>query len=311
MARFVSIKFFSDSLDGSRFIQVGNHTCQLYYLMREDIPFIVKDPCAPLDTPALYVLLNREMRKAYVGQTDSFAKRIAQHLIKKEFWNEVLAFVASDNSINTTEVLFLEALAFEKAKEAKSYDLSENTQSPKAHRISPLTKEKTQEFFKTVCALTHLIGCDIFIPQNSSIKRVNAAKRSNAPIHNAIPESASLLKGTGIKIYLNGKGPYKKNRFVLEVIREYLKQNPSVTIDQVKETFPDNLLGNWKAWGLIEDRIEVANNLPSKRHFLRKDDILVSPGDNVRFVVSSQWDYHNIPAILSLVKRFGWVYVIQ
>ena len=307
MARIVNIKFFSDSLSGSRFIQVRNHICQLYYLTRDDIPSILKDLSASLDTPALYILINKEMRQAYVGQTDSFAKRISQHQAKKEFWNEVLAFVASDDSINATEIQYLEALAYEKAKGANTYDLSANAQMPKRHKISPLTKENTQDFFDVVCGLTHLVGCDIFNPNNTNSA---AALSVSTPQKDSREEGELSLKGSGIRIYLNGEGPYPKNRFVLEVIREYIKRNPFVTIQHLKDVFPTEILGNWKTWPLIEPDIKAASELPNKRHFLDTDSILTSPGDHVHFVVSSQWDYHNLPEIFMRVKSFGWDYEI-
>ena len=273
--------------------------------MRNDIPSIKE-----LDTPALYILLNRETRQAYIGQTDSFAKRIAQHQSKKEFWDEVLAFVASDFSINATEVQYLEAIAYEKAKLAATYDLSPNSQEPKPHKVQQLTIDNTLDFFKVVCELTNLVGCDIFIPRKAK-KGLLEPQRMRKPSKEDIQENETLLKGPGVRMYLNGKGPYKKNRFAFEVIREYLDNNPGATIQDLRDVFPTEILGNWKAWELIEPDIESARNLPSARHFLDNDSILVSPGDKIPFVVSSQWDYHNLPEILLRVKSFGWSYEIS
>ena len=113
---------------------------------------------------------------------------------------------------------------------------------------------------------------------------------------------------------MNGKGPFNKRKFVLEVVREFLRENPQVTIPQLKELFPKTLLGSWGNWNFIETDIAAAKNLVNSgtcstlRHFV--NDVLTSPGDGVKFVVASQWDYNNLPNILLLVKSLGWDYEI-
>ena len=315
MARVVHITFFSDTLEGSKLVQLGNHVCQLYDLMRDD-DNVFKAHQEELDTPALYILLNRKTEKAYIGQTDCFIQRIAPHFSRKEFWDEVLVFIASDGSINATEVQYLEATAYNVASEAGVFDLSENSQIPKPHKISQLAKYNAQDFFNVVRDLAKIVGCDIFISKPKGKKTLAKAQLTTESIKKSSFADADTLKGTGIKIYLNGKGPYAKGRFPLEVIREYLKRNPSATCQQLKDLFPSSLLGTWGRWGLIEPDIEKAKNLvingESKhlRHFLDKESILTAPGDLVPFVVSSQWDYTNLPNILSKVEEFGWTYKI-
>ncbi len=313
MAKIVHITFFSDSFEGSRFVQLGNHVCQLYDIMREDDALLKS---RDLDTPALYILLNREKQQAYIGQTDCFIQRISQHLTKKDFWNEVLAFIASDGSINATEVQYLEAAAYTAAKEAGSFDLSQNSQTPRIHYISKTAKYNAQDFFKAVCDLSKIVGCNLFIPE---AKR----KAHSVDLHKNVLTgsdshkiSSSSLEGRGVKILLNGKGPFNKRKFVLEVVREYLRQNPRVTISHIIDVFPKTLLGSWGSWNLIETDIDAAKNLVNSgrsstlRHFVRDDCVLVSPGDGIPFVVASQWDYNNLLNIFALVKSFGWTYEI-
>jgi hypothetical protein len=314
MAKIVNITFLSDTLEGSRIVHLHNNVCRLYDLMREDDTYI-KDLSDDLDTPALYILLNRETNKAYIGQTDCFQQRLSQHS-KKEFWNEVLAFIASDGSINATEVQYLEAIAYNEAKNAGTFDLSENSQVPKAHKISASAKYSSQEFFQTVCDLAKIVGCNIFIHGAQKKKR----KESSSNIISVKTQTAvartDSLQGTGIKMYLNGRGPFNKRKFVLEVVREFLNDNPQTTIPQLKEVFPKTLLGSWGNWNFIETNIEAAKNLVNSgnsstlRHFVNDDCILTSPGDRVRFVVASQWDYNNLPNVLSLIRSWGWEYEI-
>lgn len=312
MAKIVHITFFSDSLEGSRLVQLENHVCQLYDIKRED-DAVLKQLSDNLDTPALYVLLNRKSNRAYIGQTDSFIQRITHHMAKKDFWDEVLAFIASDGSISATEVQYLEATAYGAARDADAFDLSENSQVPQPHKITTHAKIKSQDFFNVVCDLSKIVGCTLFT-HGAPEKRHPTISHIKAPVKHVEKKEEDSLRGTKVKILLNGNGPYNKRKFVLAVVKDFIQTHPNATISQLKEFFPKTLLGSWDNWNFIETDIEAAKNLVNSgnsstlRHFV--NDVLTSPGDGVKFVVASQWDYKNLPNILSLVKRFGWEYKI-
>ena len=106
------------------------------------IEAFIKDFGEYLQKPALYILLNKESGKAYIGETDNFEKRISQHITKKNFWDEVMVFLGSnDDTLGKTEVQLLEYLAYEKAIDVKSYDISENTQNPKKPHVTVIQRK--------------------------------------------------------------------------------------------------------------------------------------------------------------------------
>ncbi len=112
-----------------------NCFCKLFNIQRTDNDFLSKFKDELLK-PALYILLNKKTGKAYVGETDTFLSRLQNHIANKEFWVEALAFTANDDSLSKTEVQYLEHLAYSKASQMNVYDLSENTQVPKANTLS-------------------------------------------------------------------------------------------------------------------------------------------------------------------------------
>ena len=174
MATTIYTYLHNDDLKGSRIVSMDDCMCKLYNIKREDSGFL-KDFNADLQKPALYILVNRESRKAYIGETDDFIKRITQHLIKKDFWDEVLVFLGSnEDTLSKTEVQYLEYLAYNKALELKAYDLSENTQSPKQPHMNVMLKGKTDKFFRYVETLAQFIGCDIFTPKQKKAPKADA-----------------------------------------------------------------------------------------------------------------------------------------
>ena len=149
MAKTIYTYLHNDDLYGSRVVYMDNCFCKLYKIQRTDVEFLQKFK-EELSKPALYILSNKDLKKAYIGETDNFLSRIQQHISKKDFWDEALAFMASDDSLSKTEVQYLEYLAYDKALKMKTFDLTENTQTPRAPHMRLEQRGRTEEFFKYV-----------------------------------------------------------------------------------------------------------------------------------------------------------------
>lgn len=308
MAKTIHTILYDDVLEGSRIVTMDNCVCQLYDIKR-DYDTLIRDEKEVLSKPALYVLLNRENRKAYIGETDDFLQRIASHNAKKGFWDEALAFMANDNSLTTTEVRYLESLSYEIARNASSYDLSENTQVPKKPFVQKIQEYKIKDFFKYVMLLTNFVGCDLF-EKNRNARQ--GFQKIHKPIKLDLEVKAEDLQGR-VAIRLNGTEYKTKGLMGYAIVKEYLKAHPNTTIEELKDTFHNALLGRWGAWNFIEDDIEAARNLKAEtsmyRHLLKEEYILTS-GDGVRFVVSNQWEKANVLNLLQIAKNEGWNFEI-
>ena len=311
MAKTIHTVLYDDVLDGSKIVTMDNCVCQLYDIKR-DYYALIRDSKENLAKPALYVLLNRNAHKAYIGETDDFSQRIASHMLKKEFWDEALAFMANDNSLTTTEVRYLESLSYEVAKAAGVYDLSENTQVPKRPYVQSIQEYKIKDFFNYVKLLTKFVGCNVF---EKNTNHQQSASFSSA-VRKIIPVDLGItsqdLEGREVKLSLNGM-VYNKGKFGFAVVKEYLKFHPKATMAELKEIFHIGLLGSWGRWELLEDDLDYAKSLKESsgqfRHLV-KDEFVLTSGDNIRFVVSNQWDKVNILNLLQMAKNQGWNYEI-
>lgn len=308
MPKTIYTYLHNDDLSGSRIVTMDNCFCKLFKIQRKDGDFLQTFK-EELQKPALYILLNREKRKAYIGETDAFLIRLQQHIVKKSFWKEALAFTAADVSLSKTEVQYLEHLAYDKANKANAFDLSENTQVPKIPHLTFIQKGRTEEFFKFVEILTKFVGCDIFDSNHNVPKGVQIV---HMPITIDLNINQEDLGGR-LAFKLNGKEYKTKGLMGYAVVMEYMKAHPGTTIEELKKIFHNGLLGRWGAWNFIEENIEYANNLKTDegqaRHQLKEEYILTS-GDGVRFVVSNQWEKGNILYLLQIAKNEGWKYEI-
>jgi len=107
------------------------------------------------------------------------------------------------------------------------------------------------------------------------------------------------------KYIINGKGKkLPKGRFVLELVKKYLKKKPS-NFSSLKNVFLDKHQGSIGVINTLESvEIKYANKV-RKRHFIGDNEILTS-ADNIQFVVSSEWGKGNINNIVDLARKEGF-----
>lgn len=107
------------------------------------------------------------------------------------------------------------------------------------------------------------------------------------------------------KYIINGKGKrLPKNRFVLELVKEYLKKKPS-SFSSLKNVFLDEYQGSTGVINTLESvEIKYANK-GNKRHFIADNEILTS-ADNIQFVVCTEWGKDNINNVVELARREGF-----
>jgi hypothetical protein len=116
-------------------------------------------------------------------------------------------------------------------------------------------------------------------------------------------ESTSTRDKT--KYIINGTGKrLPKNRFVLELVKAYLKEK-TTDFGTLKNIFRDELQGSTGVINKLDFVETKYANKSNKRHFTGNDEILVSK-DNVQFVVSTEWGKDNVNNIVDLARKQGF-----
>ena len=312
MATTIYTYLHNDDLNGSRIISMDDCMCKLYNIIRDDSEFM-KDFEKDLRVPALYILINKEDMKAYIGETDDFIKRIPDHLANKNFWTEVMVFLGTnEDTLSKTEVQYLEYLAIERAKLVNTCELPYNIKPGKIPHMNVMQKGKSDKFFKHVQFLAKFVGCDIFektVQNSPHVPTIPPPMQKTDSVLGIKPED---LAGRDKSIKLNGI-VYPKSQLGYGVIKEYLKKYPRTSINELKSIFRIGLLGSWGRWNLIEDDLEAANSqkdVDNKYRHLVKDQFVLTSGDGVKFVVCNQWDKVNVLNLLQIAKEQGWVFEI-
>ena len=201
----VYTKLLDKTLDGARIIDMGStKTCQCFVLPYDTIAKIGKEYLA--GKYAFYILLGYRGvggPSVYIGQTNDFVNRVADHKQKKNWWNTALVFVSKADEIFASETLYLEYLGWKTACEAHNYRI-ENTKPIKEPGLSDDKKNDMELFFEEIKFLTEFYGCKVF------------EKRKNILIEAGVYEIFNVeVKKRGIKARLQYY-PMKKSYVLLE-----------------------------------------------------------------------------------------------
>lgn len=170
---------------------------EMYVAPRETIDSLISsDACNKF---GVYLLLSEN--RVYVGQSSDLAKRVKQHLAGKEWWERVLILTTADDSLNRSDIDYLEYYLIRKANESNRLD-SDNKSKGNTPKVDKFRKPELEQYLEEALFLMELIGVTVF--SIKSKKSINGADKQN--------ERTSVT---------NGRGLIQKKRQAID----FLKQN--------------------------------------------------------------------------------------
>lgn len=110
-----------------------------------------------------------------------------------------------------------------------------------------------------------------------------------------------------VKYSLNGGAPLFKTKFVLESLRLFVKKNPQATFNEIEKMFPKEIQGGYGVVKKMEDlqrSVEAGRNIMGR--FSSTPGEILKSADGIEFVVCNQWDYHNFPNFVEVLRKLRW-----
>lgn len=135
----------------------------------------------------------------------------------------------------------------------------------------------------------------------SSIIEDNVTR--NASFTNA---TTNLLRPKLSKRYIFGGNVYRMGRLALEIVKNYVGNNPTITYDELKHVFSQKLVFNGKP--IVRRKSELSDaekNGQTKRAYTNPND-LITVKDANDVCVSSQWSKEDMPEFLKTVRKLGF-----
>ena len=199
---------------GPRTVFISNKICQAIVVPRISLSEVKKR--SELNQPALYFLVNEQDGNLYVGEKESFSKRVIDHQNKKSFWDLAIVFTSKCNDLTKTDVKYLEHLSYNEAIESDRFDLKENKQKSGKPNLPEYQADCVHEFFDDVKTLISFLGYPVFDRSNQEVTEIFYCTGRGANAKGFYhPNGFTVLKGSLVpsdttKSYRNPEKRIKK-----------------------------------------------------------------------------------------------------
>ena len=224
-AKTISLLLYGGDLEGVISIQDSSwNSGELYSAPRSSVADLLESEAC--NKYGVYMLLSKNM--VYVGQSSDLARRINQHTIGKDWWTRVVILTTENDSLNRSDIDYLEHILIEKASKIDKLDC-DNKNKGNPPKVDKFRKVVLQQYLEEALFLMHLIGITVF----SDSKRTTAV--SNNPADNSLNINTKLSLGKRVKKeaveYLKSKGVEigKNTTYAVKQERGEYWANPSTS----------------------------------------------------------------------------------
>jgi hypothetical protein len=103
--------------------------------------------------------------------------------------------------------------------------------------------------------------------------------------------------------YKFNNNDYGKNRLVLAVVKEYIRDNPALSLQDIQKVFEKKLQGSY---GVIDDYShaeDIYKNGNIKRHFISPDEI-IQLNNGQKIAVCNEWGKDNIDNFIQVARKY-------
>lgn len=188
--------------NGMKIIELTGWSGKCFILPRQNLKDI-KDR-QEINQPGFYLLFGEDEESAndlvYIGESETFYARVADHDAKKDFWHVAVIFTGG---ISRTFVKYLEHKATVLAKEAGRM-LVQNKVQPPENSLSEFEKVAAEQYFENVQFILSAMGYEVFETMAGSVSDAKLyylkAAGAEATAQLLTDGSLNVLKGSLARI---------------------------------------------------------------------------------------------------------------
>ena len=202
-AKIINMLLYDGSLGGVIRIEDSNWNAgELFSAPRESVSELIDTGAC--NRYGVYLLLSAN--KVYVGQSSDLAKRISQHIAGKDWWESVIILTTKDDTLNRSDIDYLEYVLIEKANAIQNLD-SDNKKSGNPPKVDIFKKTLLNQYLEEALFLMQLIGIRVFAPVKTDRKARRTKKKSEPALSIINQESPSIQENPDSEKQHNGKVP--------------------------------------------------------------------------------------------------------
>lgn len=202
--RLLQTYLMDGTLEGIRIIDCES-SIEAYVIPRLKLSEAKNIP--ELEQPALYILLNAEDNKVYIGESENFYTRAGQHLKSKDWWILVVAIVSKTNDLEKGDVKYLESLTVERAR-GGSVTVENNTIPPR-NNIHRFKLHKLQNIIDDTQLILTSLGYDVLSVPEQKNEQVWLCKSKKSHLKAVFKGDKFVILSGSIMDREPGKGWYR------------------------------------------------------------------------------------------------------
>ena len=227
-AKTINLLLYEGDLGGVISIEDSSwNSGELYSSPRDSVSDLLDtDAC---NKYGVYLLLSKD--KVYVGQSSDLAKRITQHTIGKDWWESVVILTTKDDSLNHSDIDYLETILIEKAQKINRLDC-DNRKKGNNPKVDKFRRVFLSQYLDEALFLMQLIGVTVFSETKSGKHSSNGSCLINTINESAVlaqgkrakNEAVSVIEKTGFVFY------HKVTYATLQPSKQAFWANPSANL---------------------------------------------------------------------------------
>ena len=155
------------TLEGIKVIELSESPVKAFVVPRIKINDVKNRP--EVNQPALYLLINSSGNELYVGESENFYHRIKNHDQSKDFWDLAVAIFSSTNTLEKSDVKYLESLSVEKAKQSAAMVVLNRT-VPSRNNVHEFKVHTLEKILDDIALIVESIGYSIFASKKDESK---------------------------------------------------------------------------------------------------------------------------------------------
>ena len=190
--------FFTDGRpDGMLTAEVFNWTGHVLRIPRTQLKEALARP--ETDYTGVYILIGDldGRNLAYIGEAEKLSKRIKEHAVQKDWWDNAVLITTAANSLHKAHVKYLESRLVEIAKNI-SHSSLENANIPPKSSLSEADIANMESFLETLQIVLPAIRVDTFLDKSVAVS--SDAGQQETPV--IVFELVKLRSGVNAKAFL-------------------------------------------------------------------------------------------------------------
>lgn len=157
------------SLEGIKVIELSESSIKAFVVPRIKLNDLKKRP--EINQPSLYLLINSADNQLYIGESENFFHRVKNHDQSKDFWDLAIAIVSNTNSLEKSDVKYLESLAVEKAQATAAMEVLNKT-VPARNNVHEFKIHTLNKVLEDTALIAESLGFSIFKTKQTNINDV-------------------------------------------------------------------------------------------------------------------------------------------